>query len=140
MNAIHKPQTNVAIQIGAHVCKHYHARRGRVILACLLLCTAGNFGTTLASNLPVEASTWVVGRGALNAVFPLKQTLLMDHTPKKIRGRWSAISNINMATFSGGAAVGGLLIELVGYRETFLVMSLSFAASTLLWLPLANAP
>ena len=64
----------------------------------------------------------------------------MDHTPKKIRGRWSAVNNINMATFSGGAAIGGILIEALGYRECFLVMSTAAAVSILFWLPLANVP
>jgi hypothetical protein len=38
------------------------------------------------------------------------KAVLMDHTPKKSRGRWNALETLNRATFAGSASLGGYLV------------------------------
>ena len=54
-----------------------------------------------------EQWSWIVREGSLNAVFGLKKSLMMDHTPKKSRGRWNAVDSLQSSVWAGTAAAGG---------------------------------
>jgi len=63
----------------------------------------------------------------------LKGSVIADYTPKSSRGRWKALESITAFGWSGSAAVGGWLIDRVGYGLTFVVTG-SFQAIVIpLW-------
>ena len=107
--------------------------RERVCFALLLLTDAGNFGLALAHGARWQAAGWVLREGANNGIFGLKQTLLMDHTPKRDRGKWNSLDGLQSSFWSGSAMLGGWLIERYDYRVNFQAMSWGFVGATLVW-------
>ncbi|CAE7942861.1 unnamed protein product, partial [Symbiodinium sp. KB8] len=57
----------------------------------------------------------------MNAHFALNTALTMDYALPKHRGRWAAVSSLNRATWAGSAAVGGVLVDQLGFRASFAV-------------------
>merc|ERR1712100_530117 len=51
----------------------------------------------------------------------LMGSVIADYTPKATRGRWKALTAINGATWSGSAALGGWLLDTLGFGPTFLI-------------------
>ena len=60
----------------------------------------------------------------------------MDVVDKRTRGRWSALENLTSATWTGSAALGGLLLERFGFQQLYLVTALIYVASLVLLLPI----
>merc|ERR1712196_189461 len=59
--------------------------------------------------------------------------MLMDRVPKKHRGKYSAIDDLQSGFWSGSAALGGWLIHKYSYRTAFSVMSAGFGLATCSW-------
>lgn len=72
---------------------------------------------------------YVVRTAFMNANKPITKSIIMDSVPKEQRARWNALETINGATFSGSALVGGFLIDIVGFRGTFMCTALLQALS-----------
>ena len=113
-------------------------RRGAICLALLVICDAANILVATAPSLAVDITAWIVREGSLNAVFGLKKSLMMDHTPKDRRGRWNAVDSLQSSVWAGTAAAGGFLIHAYGYRAALAVMSGGFICATIAFAPLAN--
>ena len=113
-------------------------RRGAICLALLVICDAANIVVATAPSLAVDITAWVVREGSLNAVFGLKKSLIMDHTPKSKRGVWNAVDSLQSSVWAGTAAAGGYLIHAQGYRAALAVMSGGFVCATLAFAPLAS--
>ena len=113
-------------------------RRGAICLALLAICDAANIVVATAPSLAVDITAWVVREGSLNAVFGLKKSLIMDHTPKSKRGVWNAVDSLQSSVWAGTAAAGGYLIHAQGYRAALAVMSGGFVCATLAFAPLAS--
>mmetsp|Transcript_23739 Transcript_23739/g.39215 ORF Transcript_23739/g.39215 Transcript_23739/m.39215 type:complete len:525 (+) Transcript_23739:34-1608(+) len=120
------------------LCAAYGLRRGAVCLSLLLLCDMANFLVALVPSLPVVVVAWVVREGSLGAVFGLKKSLMMDHTPKNCRGRWNAVDSLQSSFWSGTAVLGGFVVHIVGYSVDLIIMSLGFVVATALFVPLAT--
>lgn len=84
-------------------------------------------------NLWLDAGGWIMREGALNGVFGLKQTILMDHVPKGKRGIWNSVSTLNSGFWSGSAMLGGWLIRNYGFSANFTMMSWGFVLALLSW-------
>ena len=112
--------------------------RGTVCIGLLLVCDASNFvvATVPACGVAGAGGAWALREGTLNAVFALKKSILMDHTPKGARGRWNAVESLQVAIWSGAAVVSGLVIHDFGYAVVFWAMAVGFVAATLVWVPL----
>jgi MFS family permease len=54
-----------------------------------------------------------------NAPSGLTRSLLMDNVPQEERGKWSALESVNMFSWSGSAALGGVLVGAVGLLPLF---------------------
>ena len=113
-------------------------RRGRVCLAMLLLCDATNFIFTCVPVLAVDLTAWAVREGSINAVFGLKKSILMDHTPKQQRGRWNAVDSLQGGIWSAAAVLGGYLSHAFGYRTPLLCMSAGFVLATVTFVPVSR--
>ena len=66
----------------------------------------------------------------MNSTGALSRSVLMDNVTKDERGKWSALESVNMFSWSGSAALGGLLVDLVGILPLFAIMaSLQFVGT-----------
>lgn len=75
----------------------------------------------------------------MNATSALTKSVLMDHVPNNERAKWSALESFSMFSWSGSAALGGILVSYHGILFNFCITaSLQFVA-TLPHLLLARA-
>ena len=71
------------------------------------------------------APTWIVcllyclRTGTMNSTSALTRSVLMDNVPKEERAKWSALESVNMFSWSGSAALGGVLIGIFGILPLF---------------------
>ena len=70
----------------------------------------------------------------MNSTSALTKSVLMDNIPKEERGKWSAMESVNMFSWSGSAALGGLL---VGYEGIVFNFCVTACFQLLATLPLA---
>mmetsp|Transcript_67377 Transcript_67377/g.161582 ORF Transcript_67377/g.161582 Transcript_67377/m.161582 type:complete len:498 (-) Transcript_67377:131-1624(-) len=76
-------------------------------------------------------------RAALaNCKEPIAKAILADFIPSERRGRWNAAHSISSVTWTGSAALGGILCDRYGYGRTFILTSGLYVAAALCWLPL----
>lgn len=77
----------------------------------------------LALRHPDRALTiqilFVVRTGLMNSTKPLTKSVINDIVPPGERGRWNALESVNAATWSGSAAIGGVLVDSYGYVPNF---------------------
>lgn len=64
---------------------------------------------------------YVLRTGLMNSTTPLTKSILMDSVPTHERGRWSALESVNMFSWSGSAAIGGILVSFDGLLFNFSV-------------------
>ena len=55
----------------------------------------------------------------MNSPAPLTKSVLMDHVPKEERAKWASLESVNMVSWSGSAALGGILVESHGILFNF---------------------
>jgi MFS family permease len=75
---------------------------------------------------------YLVRTAAMNASYPIQRAILMDLVPKKQRGRWNSLENLTSFTWTGSAALGGVLVDRFGYRFTFLITAALYSAACFL--------
>lgn len=102
-------------------------------------------GVGILFSLAFLESTWstwqlilplyLVRMGLMNSVTALKQSM-NDYAPKKIRGRWNALDSVKSVGWSGSAILGGYLVDMYGYRSTFMLTACAALIGTALKLPL----
>jgi MFS family permease len=74
-------------------------------------------------NLPTWSVCilYILRTAFMNATGGLTKSVLMDNVPQEERGKWSALESVNMFSWSGSAALGGVLVGTVGLIPLFLV-------------------
>jgi MFS family permease len=107
--------------------------------ACVLLSVAGTaclFGLTF--SLPVEAAValYLLRTGAMNAAYPTQRAIVMDVVDKKRRGLISSLENLTSATWTGSAALGGVLLTSFGFKQLYFVTACIYVASIVILLPI----
>ena len=117
--------------------------------AAMLLCKAAGiaalygmvFFDLTCSNPIAMASLFIFRTAIMNGSAGIKRSILMDAVPKAQRVRWNSLESITRLTWSGSAALGGVLIDALGYRQTFLITAIVYTISTtplLLLLPIVD--
>lgn len=106
----------------------------------ILLCVVKFVGTGLlfvlalgdrARQRPfVMAGVFVARTGLMNCPAGIKRAVLMDAVEKKSRAKWNSLESITRFTWSGSAALGGVMVTKYGYRFCFLVTSIVYVFST----------
>ena len=81
---------------------------------------------------------FVFRTSCMNSSGALTRSMLMDHVPSDERGKWSALESINMFSWSGSAALGGVLVGILGLVPIFMVTACMQFASTLIILALVG--
>mmetsp|Transcript_10309 Transcript_10309/g.24747 ORF Transcript_10309/g.24747 Transcript_10309/m.24747 type:complete len:603 (-) Transcript_10309:11-1819(-) len=72
----------------------------------------------------------VIRTAFMNATSALTKSVLMDHVPNNERAKWSALESFNMFSWSGSAALGGILVDYHGILFNFCITaSLQFVAT-----------
>jgi Major Facilitator Superfamily len=103
-----------------HVAQLVANRYGRCRVALAFKWVGIAFMVLLIVSYNLRVPTWlicviyVVRSGFMNSTSALTRSVLMDHVPSCERGKWSAIESINMFSWSGSAAIGGLIIAKMG--------------------------
>jgi len=117
-----------------------HVPAALVCLMLLIFVNAANVTLSVDTNESnmgygkwILVAAYIVRGSALVSVFGLKHALLMDRVPKKHRGKYSAIDDLQSGFWSGSAALGGWLIHAYSYRMAFSVMSAGFGLATFSW-------
>ena len=75
--------------------------------------------------------TWL-----MNCTAGLTKSVLNDYVPKRHRAKWNSLESLNVFSWSGSAALGGLLIDRLGYQATFLITAALQGVSMLCLVPL----
>ena len=118
------------------------ARVGRVWTIILARCAGVGLLLALALLEPVWREwrlilpLYLVRMGLMNGIAALSQSIMNDHAPKRTRGRWNALDSVKSVGWSGSAVAGGFLVDVYGYRATFMLTAAAALVGTLLKLPL----
>ena len=77
---------------------------------------------------------YVLRTALMNCTGGLTRGILNDYVPKRRRGFFNSLEAINMFSWSGSAVVGGVLVNSIGYRHTFLVTAaVQVRAASFFW-------
>lgn len=82
-------------------------------------------------NVVLVCILFVLRTGFMNATSPLTRSMLMDNVPSHERGKWSALESVNMFSWSGSAALGGVLVGLFGIVRLFAITAVIQLVSSL---------
>ena len=80
-------------------------------------------------------SYFVLRSALLNSMMGLSRSIIMDFCRKRHRTFFSAMESVSTLSFSGSAAIGGVLADKHGYRSTFGVTAGFYVLSALLVAP-----
>jgi hypothetical protein len=113
---------------------------GRCKVAVLFKWTGISFMLLMVASYARGLPVWfvclmyVLRTSFMNSTSALTKSVLMDNIPKEERGKWSAMESVNMFSWSGSAALGGLL---VGYEGIVFNFCVTACLQLLATLPLA---
>ncbi|KAK1948439.1 hypothetical protein P3T76_000728 [Phytophthora citrophthora] len=80
-----------------------------------------------------DQSVLFVAHGALmQCTEPLRRSLLMDFVPKAHRARWNSLEGLTVASWAGSAALGGIVVDVYGYRLCFVAATLMYICGLVL--------
>jgi len=72
----------------------------------------------------------ILRMACMNSPSSLTKSVLMDHVPKAERAKWASLESVSMVSWSGSAALGGILVEKKGILFNFCVTAgLQFLAT-----------
>jgi MFS family permease len=87
------------------------------ILSMLLMVLAYNQGCSVSTICVI----YIIRTALMNSTSALTKSVLMDSVPKSERAKWSALESVNMFSWSGSAAIGGLLVAYKGVLFNFCI-------------------
>ncbi|KAL7578398.1 hypothetical protein ACA910_012796 [Epithemia clementina (nom. ined.)] len=67
----------------------------------------------------IICSLYVFRSAFINSTGALTKSVLMDNVPKKERAKWAALESLNMFSWSGSAALGGVVVGIIGIMPLF---------------------
>ena len=75
------------------------------------------------SNQPrwLVCTIYVLRTAFMNSTGALTRSVLMDNVPTKERARWASLESLNMFSWSGSAALGGVLVGYTGLVPLFCI-------------------
>eukprot|EP00978_Attheya_sp_CCMP212_P002231 scaffold4582_cov56-Attheya_sp.AAC.5 len=88
---------------------------GISFLACMIGAHVGGLPRAFVCVLFVARTSFMNSTGALT------KSVLMDAVPRHERGKWSALESVNMFSWSGSAALGGILVGMEGILFNFCI-------------------
>uniref|UniRef100_A0A1D1ZV67 Major facilitator superfamily (MFS) profile domain-containing protein n=1 Tax=Auxenochlorella protothecoides TaxID=3075 RepID=A0A1D1ZV67_AUXPR len=113
------------VAFAAAAAQRIAARVGRVeVSICTRLFDVGLLSSMAfisTARAPAMLTVHLLRTALANSTRPLMRSVLMEVVPKQYRGKVNAFESITMFSWSGSAALGGVLIERLGFQATFLV-------------------
>lgn len=102
-----------------------------------VLCDAVGTGALFAMSFPgnslwLDICLYLLRTAAMNAGYPTQRAIMMDVVPKKDRGKWNSLEGVTAFTWTGSAALGGVLINTHDYRYTFRITGIIYIVSTVI--------
>lgn len=107
-----------------------------VILAFWLTSIACLLAMTVVTDWRALVALHLVRTAFANCKEPLCRAILADVIPSEKRGRWNAVHSLTGMTWTGSAALGGVLCDSYGYGKTFVVTAGLYLLAVCFWLPL----
>merc|ERR1719401_293113 len=91
---------------------------------------------TVVSDWRLLVVLHLVRTALANSKEPTARSILADFIPSDKRGRWNAVHSLTGMTWTGSAALGGILCDRYGYGKTFVVTAVMYMCAAACWLPL----
>lgn len=107
-----------------------------VMLAFWLTSIACLLAMTVVTDWRALVVLHLVRTAFANCKEPLSRAILADVIPSEKRGRWNAVHSLTGMTWTGSAALGGVLCDRYGYGKTFVVTAGLYVVAACFWLPL----
>jgi MFS family permease len=105
--------------------------RAGVAVLCDAIGTACLFALSIrGAPVGVAVPVYLLRTAAMNASYPVQRAILMDVVPKKRRGVWNSAESLTSFTWTGSAAIGGVLVDRFGYGFTFVVTGALYVVAT----------
>lgn len=95
-------------------------------------------GMTRVSDWRVLVVLHLVRCAFANCKEPLARAIMADFVPSDKRGRWNAFHSLTGMTWTGSAALGGVLCDRYGYGKTFMITAGLYCLAGSLWIPLVR--
>jgi len=70
-------------------------------------------------STPIICTIFILRMAAMNSTSSQTRSVLMDAVPSGERAKWSSLESVNMFSWSGSAAIGGLLVNWKGIMFNF---------------------
>ncbi|EER02104.1 conserved hypothetical protein [Perkinsus marinus ATCC 50983] len=96
----------------------------KVVVSIRLIAVLLLWAMVIVRPIEILLVLYVIRMAFMNCSRPVFRAMLMDHTPQKHRGKVNAVDMVRMFSWSGSAAIGGLLVDHWGYRFNFVVTGL----------------
>ena len=119
----------IGIAVTATLVQRVSVRLGRI--PTTLLCRLTGIGLLVALTfVPIDGTNehaalivglYLVRTWLMNCTSGLTKSVLNDYVRTRHRSKWNALESLNLFSWSGSAALGGYLIDHIGYQHTFLV-------------------
>ena len=119
----------IGIAVTATLVQRVSVRLGRI--PTTLLCRLTGIGLLVALTfVPIDGTNahaalivglYLVRTWLMNCTSGLTKSVLNDYVRTRHRSKWNALESLILFSWSGSAALGGYLIDHIGYQHTFLV-------------------
>jgi MFS family permease len=93
--------------------------RMQIIVSTRFIATCCLAWMSFAKPLWLQISLFLVRGGTMRATVAIRKSILMDHVPRKQRGRWNSFESLIASMSSASSVVGGYLIDAYSYRFCF---------------------
>ena len=93
--------------------------RMQIIVSTRFIATCCLVWMSFAKPLWLQISLFLVRGGTMRATVAIRKSILMDHVPRKQRGRWNSFESLIASMSSASSVVGGYLIDAYSYRFCF---------------------
>lgn len=115
----------VSIAGMVRVCRKVAEAIGRLQAGVLFhfLAAASLWGMSYCRSLYLVIPLYLLRGAFMTSRIPIIRAVILDLVPTDKRGRWNSFSSIRIFSWSGSAALGGLIADAAGgdYRATFVV-------------------
>lgn len=113
------------VALTGRISQYVGTKIGRIETTIIFKCSGSLLLLAMTSAYEFNMSSlticalYLLRTALVNAPGALTRSVLMDHVPKQERGKWSALESVNTFSWSGSAAIGGILVGMRGVTFNF---------------------
>jgi predicted MFS family arabinose efflux permease len=109
----------IMLSMGAQSISTCFCSRMQILVSTRFIATVCLVWMSFAKPLWLQISLFLVRGGTMRATVAIRKSILMDHVPRKQRGRWNSFESLIACMSSASSVVGGYLIDAYSYRFCF---------------------